>query len=347
MRDELSRSSLPMIDLRKFTADPASRSTFLEDLRRAARNEGFFYLVGHGIPEELTQRVLHLARRFFDLPETEKLAIENVHSPQFRGYTRIGTEQTRTLVDWREQLDIGAERSSPELPPDAALWLRLDGPNLWPASLPDLKPAVLDLQARLTALAIHLLGIFATALDQSDDVFDDVLANAPTTLVKVIRYPGRDAAGSGQGVGPHKDTGFLTFVLQDVQSGLEVGGDDGWIAAPPLPGSFVVNIGEMLELATDGYLRANIHRVVTPPAGTDRLSVAYFLNPRLDATVPSLTLPAALAAEARGPARDPDNPLFQRVGENILKSQLRSHPEVARRHYPEAAQAIALAKSSY
>ncbi len=84
-----------------------------------------------------------------------------------------------------------------------------------------------------------------------------------------------------------------------------------------------------------------MHRVVTPPAGRDRLSIAFFLGARLDATVPLLTLPPELAAQARGPASDPDNPLFHEVGPNYLKGRLRSHPDVARRHYADvlAAQA--------
>jgi isopenicillin N synthase-like dioxygenase len=333
MTDAASLESLPVLDLQRYAGTAAERAEFLAELRRAARHEGFFYLVGHGIPEALTQRILGLARRFFDLPEAEKLAIENVNSPQFRGYTRIGNELTRGQTDWREQIDIGAERPAVEAAPDTPSWLRLEGPNLWPAALPEFKPALLDFQARLTELAFHLLGAFATALEQPANVFDHLLAERPTLLLKVIRYPGREAADSDQGVGPHKDTGFLTFVLQDVQSGLEVAAADGWIKAPPLAGSLVVNVGEMLELATDGYLRANIHRVVTPPAGSDRLSLAYFLNPRLDAIVEVLKLAPHLAAEAQGPSSDPANPLLQRVGENILKSQLRSHPEVARRHY--------------
>jgi isopenicillin N synthase-like dioxygenase len=340
-------STLPLIDLRDFDASPARRAEFLDQLRRAARNEGFFYLTGHALPDALTRQVLTLGRRFFDLPEADKLAIENVRSAQFRGYTRIGHELTRGLTDWREQLDIGAERPAPELPPGAPAWLRLNGPNLWPAALPEFRPTLLDFQSRLTALALRLLGAFAVALAQAPDVFDPVLAELPTVLIKLIRYPGREIASSEQGVGPHKDTGFLTFVLQDVQSGLEVAGEAGWIKAPPLPGTLVVNIGEMLELATNGYLRANVHRVVSPPAGTDRLSVAYFLNPRLDATVPLLKLAPSLAVDARGPASDPDNPLFAQVGENILKSQLRSHVAVARRHYPELVQAGTPAGSAY
>ena len=98
----------------------------------------------------------------------------------------------------------------------------------------------------------------------------------------------------------------------------------------PIPGAFVVNIGELLEMASNGYLRATVHRVVTPPAGSERLSGRDLLGARLDATVPLLQLPPALAAMERGPERDPLNPLLRDVGRNYLKGRLRSHPDVAR-----------------
>ena len=153
---------------------------------------------------------------------------------------------------------------------------------------------------------------------------------------------GSDTAANGQGVGAHKDSGFLTFVLQDAEEGLEIEAQDGnWIKARPLQNSFVVNIGELLELATNGYLRATVHRVVVPPPGAERLSVAFFLGAQDYATVPLLTLPAALAADARGATSDPDNPLFQHVGTNYLKGRLRSHPDVAKRHYSDLIEAQA------
>ena len=109
--------------------------------------------------------------------------------------------------------------------------------------------------------------------------------------------------------------------------------------APPIPGTFVINVGEVLEMASNGYLRATVHRVVTPPAGTDRLSVAFFFGARLDASVPLLELPAELATGARGLTQDPLNPLFREVGKNHLKSRLRSHPDVARRHHADLLEA--------
>ncbi len=328
-------SSLPILDLRQLDGDDTERWLFLDRLRAAARDVGFFYLVGHGISQAFIDTLLAATRQFFGLPEADKLAIEMVNSPHFRGYTRVGREHTRGKPDWREQVDIGAER--PVLPREAGrpAWERLQGPNQWPAGYPELKPVILRWQEEATALAVRLTQAFAASLGQPHNVFEAIYGERPNQLVKIIRYPGREATKSDQGVGAHKDSGFVTILLQDKVSGLQVEGPDGWIDAPPIPGSFIINVGELLEMASNGYLRATVHRVVTPPAGTDRLSVALFLGARLDSTVPVLTLSPALAAEARGVSQDPHNPLFRDVGKNYLKGRLRSHPDVARRYYAD------------
>ncbi|MBI5132705.1 MAG: isopenicillin N synthase family oxygenase [Rhodopseudomonas palustris] len=337
-----SHRTLPILDLTRFGAVGAQRDAFLQDVRSAAFGPGFFYLVGHGISDRLIHDVLTASRNFFSLPDADKLAIEMANSPHFRGYTRAGLEFTRGAADWREQLDIGAEREAFPFGRSAPAWTRLQGPNQWPDALPELKPLMLRYQQEVTALAIKVLRVFAAALDQPEDVFEPIHAPSPHQLIKIIRYPGRDATESDQGVGAHKDSGFVTILLQDTVAGLQVETDDGWIDAPPLPGSFVVNIGEILELASNGTLRANVHRVVTPPAGTDRLSVAFFLGARLDATVPVLALPPSLAPHARGITQDPNNPLFREVGRNYLKGRLRSHPDVARRHHADLLEDFAI-----
>lgn len=327
--------ALPVLDLTRLEADPAERAAFLDELRRTAHTFGFFYVTGHGIAPDLIGAVLALSRRFFALPEVDKRAIEMVHSPHFRGYTREGQEYTRGERDWREQVDLGAERKALPLTPDQPTWARLRGPNQWPAALPELRDTILRYQAAASTLAIRLVKAFAVALGQPEDVFAQIYTPEPHYLLKLIRYPGRDQTASDQGVGAHKDGGFVTVLLQDVQEGLEVELEDTWVKAPPLPGAFVINIGEVLELASNGYLRANVHRVVTPPAGTDRLSVAFFFGARLDATVPLLTLSPELSAAARGLTQDPRNPLFYEVGKNHLKGRLRSHPDVAQRHHAD------------
>ena len=341
---------IPLLDLRRFDTGEAQRTAFLAELRAAAHDVGFFYITGHGLDTELQRDLMESTRRFFSLPEADKLAIEMVNSPHFRGYNRVAAERTRGEPDWREQIDIGAER--PALPRDdgSPVWGRLRGPNQWPVALPELRPVVTRWQAAATQVLIRILRAFALALGQPADALEPLYGDDPHQLVKLIRYPGRDTAahpGVGphagvagqQGVGAHKDAGLITLLLQDDQTGLQVEAAQGWIDVPPQTGTFVINIGELLELASDGYLRATMHRVVRPPAGVERISAAFFLGARLDATVPRLQLPPALADHARGPERDPRNPLFREVGLNYLKGRLRSHPDVARRHYADLIEA--------
>ncbi|OLP61656.1 2-oxobutyrate oxidase [Xaviernesmea oryzae] len=327
---------LPILDLRRFAPDHPERAAALEELRHVARSLGFFYLTGHGIAQAEIDALTALARRFFALPLESKLEIEMRRSPHFRGYNRAGLEYTRGAQDWREQVDFGPEREKLTLAPGDPPWKRLIGPNQFPSALPELRPAVLKWIDDVTAVGIKVLQAFSEALGQTPDVFAPIYSNGPNQLLKIVRYPGRDQTESDQGVGAHKDGGFVTLLLQDRVGGLQVDdGAGGWIDAAPIPRTFVVNVGELLELASNGYLKANIHRVVTPPAGGERLSIPFFLGANLAATIPVLDLPAALAAEVSGVTQDPLNPLFREVGRNVLKSRLRSHPDVARAHHAD------------
>lgn len=329
----MNAATLPVLDLARY-ASSAERDAFLVDLRYAARDIGFFYLINHGVDDVLQDAVQHEARRFFALTEAQKEQVAMIHSPHFRGYNRAASEITRGQPDWREQFDIGAERPALLLSDSDPRWRRLQGPNLWPEALPTLKPVLLDWQRAMTSMALRLLRAFAEALQLPADAFDELYGSKPNEHIKLIRYPGQHATQSAQGVGAHKDSGFLSFLLQDEQKGLQVEvAPDRWIDAAPLAGSFVVNIGELLELATNGYLRATVHRVVSPPADRERLSIAFFLGAQLEANVPLYTLPPHLAQEARGPESDPLNPLLRDVGWNYLKGRLRSHPDVAERYY--------------
>jgi len=327
-------TSLPTLDLSLLDGTAAQRQGFLDDLRHAARDVGFFYLAGHGIDADLLKQVQSHARQFFALPDSEKTAVGMINSPHFRGYNRAASEITRGKPDLREQFDLGAERDALSLDENSPYWARLQGPNQWPAALPALKPLLLDWQQAMTGMSLRLLRAFAQALSLPQESFDQLYGDKPNEHIKLMRYPGQVPDQSNQGVGAHKDSGFLSFLLQDHQSGLQVEIEEGrWIDALPRDNTLVVNIGELLELATNGYLRATVHRVLSPPEGSERLSIAFFLGAQLDAVVPLYPLPAELLREARGPASDPDNPLFRDVGWNYLKGRLRSHPDVAQRFY--------------
>jgi isopenicillin N synthase-like dioxygenase len=329
-------ASIPIIDISRFRAGPIERAALIEQLRGAAHVYGFFYVVGHGVPSSVTDGVIGAARRFFSLPLVDRVAIDNIKSPQFRGYTRVGNEYTQGKPDRRDQLDIGAERTALELGPDDPAYLRLIGPNQWPDAAPWLRPTVLAWFDEAERTSKEVLRALAVVLGQEESWFEPWFDDEASTHLKVAHYPGSEHHEREQGLGAHKDYGWLALVLQDDFGGLEALGPDGlWAAAPPVHGAFVFNIGEMLEVATDGYLRAAVHRVATPPAGADRISVPFFLGPRLDAVVPRLDLPPELALRARGVEDDPSNPLLAQYGENALLGWLRSHPEAAARWYSD------------
>ncbi|AKS36211.1 oxidoreductase [Mycolicibacterium goodii] len=322
---------MPVVDLG--TGHRTDAASLRDRLRRVAHEVGFFHLVGHGVPDELVDRVRTAARRLFALPQADKDAIAMVNSPHFRGYTRLGGELTGGRVDWREQIDIGPELAALDDP--AEPYLRLQGPNQWPAALPELPAVIAEWDAALARVGRTLLRHWAVALGNPADVFDEAFAGTPATLIKIVRYPAR--AETSQGVGAHRDAGVLTLLLAEPGSGgLQVRTSDGvFIDVDPVPGAFIVNIGEMLEIATGGYLRATEHRVQVDPgrSGSERFSVPYFFNPRLDAAIPVLTLPDDLAAQARGVTADPSNDrIYSVYGRNAWKSRVRAHPDVAAAH---------------
>ncbi|MCX4684794.1 isopenicillin N synthase family oxygenase [Kitasatospora purpeofusca] len=331
-----TEDALPVIDLSLAHGSPADRTRLHDALRAAATGVGFFQLVGHGVTPAETDALTDAMRAFFTLPEADRLAVANLNSPHYRGYTRTGDERTGGSQDWRDQLDIGAELP-PHVPgPGEPSYWWLEGPNQWPTALPALRDAALTWIDRLGSVARTLLHELLTAIGARPEFYDYAFAGHPHLRLKLVRYPGTAPDGAGQGVGAHKDYGFITLLLQDTVGGLQVQRADGsFLDVPPMPGAFVVNLGELLEVATDGYLKATSHRVVSPPGARERYSVPFFYNPRLDAHIEPLDFP--LAHHAPGATQDPANPLYADFGFNEWKGYTRAHPEVTRRHHPDLA----------
>ncbi|SES86465.1 isopenicillin N synthase family dioxygenase [Thorsellia anophelis] len=325
-------NSLPIIDLSE-AENPLLADAFDEKFRKLAREIGFFYLVGHGISDEDISTLETTAKAFFELEPTQKQTINMANSRHFRGYTGLEEETTRQKPDFREQIDIGPELPVDPLANESELWRNLQGPNLWPNELPELKPIVLNWADKNRALAIRVLKVFLRALYQDESAINQLLDGNPHHLLKLIHYPSNNT--NPQGVGAHKDAGILTLLLQDSVGGLQVESDNGWINAPYVKNAFIVNIGETLELLTNGYLRANVHRVIAPKAGVSRYSNAFFFSPCLSiGELKPFKLPDSLAKLAKGPSSDPHNPLFKHVGDNAIKGRLRSHLAVTKRFYP-------------
>ncbi|RTL63410.1 MAG: isopenicillin N synthase family oxygenase [Pseudonocardiaceae bacterium] len=320
---------------------------FLDELRAALHEVGFLQLTDFGAAPGQVAEFSDVVGRFFALPPQERLALDNRLSPHFRGYTRLGHEITAGRPDAREQLDYG-----PELPVrpreewDASFRL-LEGPNQWPdAALPELRTVVLAWADLMCRVAEELTRAVAVSLGLPEDQFADAFSGEPHWFGKLIRYVGAGSDGpDAQGVGPHADWGFLTLLLQDGSGGLQARPPRAteWVDVPPLDEALVINVGEMLEVATHGYLVSTIHRVLPCAPGTTRQSAGFFWSPRLDATLDAVPLTPELAANAPGVTESAHNSLLPRFGDNALKGWFRSHPEVAQRHHPELAQELAAA----
>ncbi len=330
-------ATLPQLDLAAFRAAPrsAAGAAFVAALRDACHEVGFCYLSGHGVAAALDRKMLAVSHDFFALPVQERRALAIAQSPHFRGYTELGGELTKGERDWREQLDVGPEEPAAAVAAGAPPWLRLRGPNQWPASLPAMRTTVLAWMRAMDDVGLTVLRALALGLGQRLEHFDATVLPRGDPHLKIIRYPAQRSRDAGdQGVGMHHDSGLVSFVLQDRVGGLQVQVGDRLIEAEPKPGTYVMNLGEMLQAATAGYLKATKHRVRSPAPGVERLSVAYFFHPRLDCVFEPIALPRQLAAAAPGGRSvDPNDPIFARFGDNYLKIRLRSHPDVARAHY--------------
>ncbi|RWU09499.1 isopenicillin N synthase family oxygenase [Pseudidiomarina gelatinasegens] len=334
----MNAATLPIISMASLDSDDG-----LNKLRHAASEVGFFYLVDHGITRDAQQEYLALSRAFFQLSAEEKQTVDMIQSPHFRGYNAMGNEMTAGRLDAREQFDwMNEEQALPEQQLQYP-WQKLIGPNLWPTTMPKLKPELTTLQRKLSGITVNLLQKLCESLGVDRNALDHTIGGQPYTHAKLIRYPAQES--QQQGVGAHKDPGYLTLVMQDSQSGLKVERGNEWIDVAPIPGALVVNIGELLELASNGLLKATNHKVESPIHGVERYSIAFFMAAQLSATIPVLALPPELKAKASGPTTDPNNPLLTDVGNNVLKGRLRSHMHVTRKHYCDESVRHLLAKS--
>ncbi len=286
-------SHIPIIDVRELVAGTANRGAVAAQLGETCRESGFFYVIGHGVDEGLQGRLRELSRRFFAQDVNTKLRIRMALGGRaWRGYFCVGDELTSGKPDQKEGLYFGAELAADH--PLVRAGTPLHGPNPFPAEPAGFRETVLEYMAALTRLGHHLMAGLALSLGLEESYFADRYTGEPLTLFRIFNYPPpRDPALWG--VGEHTDYGLLTILLQDDAGGLEVRSRSRWVAAPPVPGSFVCNIGDMLDRMTRGLYRSTAHRVRNP-APRDRLSFPFFFDPNFFARVQPIALPGRDAA---------------------------------------------------
>jgi isopenicillin N synthase-like dioxygenase len=277
----IDRACIPVIDVGALVGRGGDRGAVARAIGAACREHGFFYAVGHGVDPALEARLVAVAQSFFAQPEAEKRAIAMERGGRaWRGWFPVGAELTSGRPDWKEGIYFGAELDASD--PRVRSGTPLHGPNLFPA-IPAFRDAVLAWLAAMTRLGHTLMGGIALSLDLPEDWFAARYTADPLTLFRIFNYPELPGAGHWS-VGEHTDYGVLTILLQDDAGGLEVKSGGDWIAAPPIAGSFVCNLGDMLDRMTGGLYRSTPHRVRNA-ARRDRLSFPFFFDPSWDARV--------------------------------------------------------------
>ncbi|GHG88986.1 isopenicillin N synthase family oxygenase [Comamonas sp. JC664] len=280
---------LPVIDMASLfdASRTTERAQVAREIELACRDSGFFYVTGHGVTDAQFERLERESRRFFALSRAAKEAIAMSRGGvAWRGWFPLGGELTSGRPDRKEGLYLGTELGS-EHPRVKAGW-PLHGANLWPSEVPELRPAVLEYMAACTRAAHALMEGIALSLGLEAGYFRQHYTADPTVLFRVFHYPAEPATSEERwGVGEHTDYGLLTLLAQDEHGGLQVKTPRGWAEAPPIPGTLVCNVGDMLDRMTVGWYRSTPHRVKNV-SGKSRLSFPLFFDPDFVAEVQPL-----------------------------------------------------------
>jgi isopenicillin N synthase-like dioxygenase len=278
-------ASVPVIDLRLAGQGGAARAAVARELDLACSEFGFFYLVGHDVDPQLSDRLVQLSREFFARDEAEKLQIHMSNGGRaWRGYFPVGGELTSGEPDLKEGLYFGTELDASD--PRVRAGMPMHGRNLFP-EIPGFRATVLDYMGALEAAGQRVLSLLDEGLRLDTDYFQRHYTSDPTVLFRIFRYPPDDAARAGWGVGAHTDYGLLTLLQQDTVGGLQVLNRDRWLNVPPLADSLVCNVGDMLERLTNGRYLSALHRAKNLTMH-ERLSMVLFLDPAFEALLEPL-----------------------------------------------------------
>jgi isopenicillin N synthase-like dioxygenase len=282
--EQVSTDELPIIDFGGFgSQQPAQRQQVIDEIGRACREIGFFYLTGHNLSQYLIDATFEQIRAYFAQPFATKMELVAT-TEQYRGYfpprniTERADIQGGSMEAFRAMLDLGADD------PDVVAGTPLYGPNRWPTALPTFRAVLESFLAESMRLAADLRAVFALALGLDEDRFEPFFTK-PLINLQPAHYRGQlpatvaGSTGRELGVGEHRDTGGFTLLMQDDVPGLEVRDRSGrWIEAPLLKGAFIVNIGDSMMAWTNGEFVSTPHRVVNRST-MDRYIVALFMNP--------------------------------------------------------------------
>lgn len=313
----MSFTSIPIVDVHALVVDGPSRSVAVEELGRAAREVGFAQIVGHGIDRTVIAELKRSAERFFALSSEAKSDVHIGKSTNHRGYVPVGEEVfAGATPDHKEAFDLSIDLPADH--PDYVAGNPLLGPNQWP-DLDDFAEPVMRYYSSVFELGRILLRAFAETLGEPADLFDRHVSTPPSQL-RMIHYPYDASVADRPGIGAHTDYEVFTLLLPTAP-GLEVVNTEGtWIEVPYREDAFVLNIGDLLEIWTNGIFTATSHRVRRVPQ--ERYSFPLFFNVDYDTWV----APLDRFVGADGPRYD-----GVRAGEHLFAQTAQSFTYLRRR----------------
>jgi len=272
---EIETSYIPVIDIGPLR-DGSDPQGVARAIHRASREVGFIYVSNHGLSQTLIDETRAAALAFFRLPEARKLEVEV--SSKHRGFLKVGGArmQDDVVPDLKESFIWGHEGADGQSLDDHPL----RGPNRWPASPPEIRATARSYFDAAQGVARHLMRAVALGLDLPQDFFLRG-HDKPLSRASMVYYPPQPPEMDTEqfGVGPHTDFGVLTVLNQDSLGGLQVQDLSGnWVAAPPIEGTLVINVGDLLARWTNDQYRSTPHRVVNT-SGKERLSLVLAYDP--------------------------------------------------------------------
>ena len=297
---------IPVIDFGPyFAGEPGALKVLAQHLRHACAEIGFFYAANHGVPQRIIDDGFAASRRFHALPLAEKLAIQlnenNIgYMPMNASVQAASTVHKATKPNQNESFFISHDRAADH--PDVVAGTPLRGQNQWPETLPAIRPAMTAYFEALRAMCARMMPGFAVALDLPPDHFAPFFANEEHINLRFLHYPPQeDTSENTFGTAPHTDNSFMTALARTDVPGLAVRLPSGeWFAPPVIPGTFLINLGNMMRRWSNDRFLSTPHGVINE-SGMDRYSIAYFHSPNPAATIECL--PSCVSAD--NPARYP------------------------------------------
>ncbi len=294
---QLPFESIPIIDFAAMQgADAQAKQSVAAQLYQACTEVGFFYLKNHGVAAEIIAAMFDQTQQFFALPLAEKMQIHISASLNHRGHVPLLEENTDPTAkgDLHEAFDCALDVPADD--PDLLAGKTLYGPNVYPSAMPEFRATLERYYWALYELGSKLFRAFALALDLPEAFFADKITK-PLAQLRLLHYPAQTGPIDAKqiGTGAHSDYECFTILAQDQVGGLQVLNSAGeWIAAVPIPDTFVVNVGDQMARWTNDLFRSTVHRALNP-SGQERYSIPYFFGPNYDTLIEAL--PGCVSSE--------------------------------------------------